>query len=64
MAKRTKTEKAQAETTVVDEFVKQQDVDIVVEKRLLALYTLQSIDTQIDKIRITRGELPLEVQDL
>lgn len=64
MAKRTKTAKSQAETSVVDEFVKQQDVDIVVEKRLLALYTLQSIDTQIDKIRITRGELPLEVQDL
>ena len=64
MAKRTKTTKSQAETSVVDEFVKQQDVDIVVEKRLLALYALQSIDTQIDKIRITRGELPLEVQDL
>ncbi len=64
MAKKTKTEKSQSEQTVVEEFVKQQDVDVVVEKRLLALYTLQSIDTQIDKIRITRGELPLEVQDL
>lgn len=64
MAKRTKTEKSQSEPTVVNEFVKQQEVDVVVEKRLLALYTLQSIDTQIDKIRITRGELPLEVQDL
>lgn len=34
------------------------------EKRLNALYTLQHIDSQIDKIRIIRGELPLEVQDL
>lgn len=64
MAKRTKNEKAQSEQSAVNEFVKQQDVDVVVEKRLLALYSLQSIDTQIDKIRIARGELPLEVQDL
>ncbi len=34
------------------------------EKRLNALFTLQQIDSQIDKIRIIRGELPLEVQDL
>lgn len=34
------------------------------EKRLNALYSLQQIDSQIDKIRIIRGELPLEVQDL
>ncbi|RLD82020.1 MAG: hypothetical protein DRJ15_02835 [Bacteroidetes bacterium] len=30
----------------------------------MALYNLQQIDSQIDKIRIVRGELPLEVQDL
>ena len=35
-----------------------------VEEKLIALYTLQSIDTKIDKIKILRGELPLEVQDL
>lgn len=35
-----------------------------VEEKLIALYALQSIDTQIDKIKILRGELPLEVQDL
>ncbi len=35
-----------------------------VEEKLIALYTLQSIDTEIDKIKILRGELPLEVQDL
>jgi predicted nucleic acid-binding Zn-ribbon protein len=38
--------------------------EITIEKRLIALYTLQQIDSQIDKIRIVRGELPLEVQDL
>lgn len=38
--------------------------EITVEEKLKALYKLQSIDTQIDKIKIVRGELPLEVQDL
>ncbi len=37
---------------------------VSVEQKLVALYTLQQIDSQIDKIRIIRGELPLEVQDL
>ncbi len=35
-----------------------------IEKKLSALFSLQTIDSQIDKIRIVRGELPLEVQDL
>lgn len=35
-----------------------------IEQKLKALYTLQQIDSQIDKIKIVRGELPLEVQDL
>ncbi|MEI8201978.1 MAG: C4-type zinc ribbon domain-containing protein [Bacteroidota bacterium] len=38
--------------------------DITIEKKLVALYTLQLIDSQIDKIKIVRGELPLEVSDL
>ncbi len=38
--------------------------DFSVEQKLIALYTLQEIDSQIDKIRIIRGELPLEVEDL
>ena len=38
--------------------------EITVEEKLRALFMLQTIDTQIDKIRIIRGELPLEVQDL
>jgi len=38
--------------------------DITIEKKLIALYKLQQVDSQVDKIRIIRGELPLEVQDL
>lgn len=38
--------------------------EVSVEQRLQALFTLQQIDSQIDKIKIIRGELPLEVQDL
>ena len=38
--------------------------DVSVEQKLVALYTLQQVDSQIDRIRIVRGELPLEVQDL
>lgn len=38
--------------------------EITVEDKLKALYKLQLVDSKIDKIRIVRGELPLEVQDL
>lgn len=38
--------------------------DLSVEQKLVALFSLQLIDSQIDRIRIVRGELPLEVQDL
>ncbi len=38
--------------------------DLTVEEKLKALYGLQMVDSEIDKIRILRGELPLEVQDL
>jgi len=38
--------------------------EMTIEERLRALYELQQVDTAIDKIRILRGELPLEVQDL
>lgn len=41
-----------------------ESVELTVTKKLTALFTLQAIDTQIDKIRNIRGELPLEVQDL
>ena len=39
-------------------------IEITIEKKLIALFNLQQIDSQIDKIRIIRGELPLEVEDL
>ena len=35
-----------------------------VEQKLKALYELQTIHSQIDKIRQVRGELPMEVADL
>ena len=38
--------------------------EMTVAEKLKALYDLQQVDTAIDKIRILRGELPLEVQDL
>lgn len=38
--------------------------DFSVEDKLKALYNLQRIDSEIDRIRTIRGELPLEVQDL
>jgi len=38
--------------------------EMTVEEKLKALYDLQFVDTSVDKIRILRGELPLEVQDL
>jgi hypothetical protein len=42
----------------------QENVEVSIEKKLHVLYSLQQIDSQVDKIRIIRGELPLEVQDL
>ncbi len=38
--------------------------DISVEEKLRALYDLQIIDSRLDEIRNTRGELPIEVEDL
>ena len=38
--------------------------EITVEEKLKALYELQKAVSQIDEIKILRGELPLEVQDL
>lgn len=40
------------------------NVERNIETTLEALYTLQRVDSEIDQIRIQRGELPLEVQDL
>ena len=38
--------------------------DITVENKLVALCKLQATCSKIDKVRIIRGELPLEVRDL
>ncbi len=46
------------------EKTKKAEVEISIEDRLRALYSLQLVDSEIDKIRTLRGELPLEVQDL
>ena len=43
---------------------KHSEADSAVEKRLIALYTLQTVDSEIDKIKIIRGELPQAIQDL
>ena len=37
---------------------------MTVEEKLRSLYRLQLIDSQIDKIRTIRGELPIQIQDL
>jgi predicted nucleic acid-binding Zn-ribbon protein len=61
MAKKVSTKKEeQVEATVIQ----RPDVDVAIEKRLVALYTLQSVDSEIDKIQTIRGELPQAVQDL
>ena len=38
--------------------------ELTIEEKLRAMYKLQMINSEIDKIRTLRGELPLEVQDL
>ncbi|MCB9169747.1 MAG: hypothetical protein H6594_05270 [Flavobacteriales bacterium] len=38
--------------------------EITIAEKLVDLYRLQVLDSQVDRIRIQRGELPLEVQDL
>lgn len=40
------------------------ETELTIEEKLRALYSLQVVDSEIDKIRTLRGELPLEVQDL
>lgn len=38
--------------------------EVTIAEKLDALFELQKIDSEIDRIRTVRGELPLEVQDL
>ena len=44
--------------------VKKDPNEMSVEEKLSALYQLQTLVSEIDKIKTLRGELPLEVQDL
>ena len=75
-----KTVKAEAETEVKEEVVAPKEetpavkeeapkpvedsVEVSVEQKLVALYTLQQVDSKIDEIRAYRGNLPLEIQDM
>ncbi|MDE6109967.1 MAG: hypothetical protein K2F72_06760 [Muribaculaceae bacterium] len=43
---------------------KKNDASLSVESRLKSLYELQTILSEIDRIKTIRGELPLEVKDL
>ncbi|WP_321287474.1 C4-type zinc ribbon domain-containing protein [uncultured Sunxiuqinia sp.] len=42
----------------------QEDKSVPISEKLKALYELQTVVSDIDKIKTLRGELPLEVQDL
>jgi len=46
------------------ENTKAESKEITVKEKLKALYDLQVVVSEIDKIKTLRGELPLEVQDL
>ena len=43
---------------------KKESTELTVKQRLKNLYQLQTMLSEIDRIKILRGELPLEVQDL
>jgi len=42
----------------------QEDKSVPISEKLKALFELQSVNSEMDKIKTLRGELPLEVQDL
>ena len=58
-----KTRSKVAGVEITDEFIQSddtsKDIEVSIEKKLLALFTLQQIDSQINKIRIIRGELQI-----
>ena len=62
-----KAEATKEETPVVKEEAPkpvEDPVEVSVEQKLVALYTLQQVDSKIDEIRAYRGNLPLEIQDI
>ena len=48
----------------MDTSYREEDKTVSVSDKLRALYELQVVASEIDKIKTLRGELPLEVQDL
>jgi len=46
------------------QFQRIEEKEVSIEEKLRALYELQNVVSAIDKIKVLRGELPLEVQDL
>lgn len=48
----------------LEEIMSMDHSEFTVEEKLKALFVLQEIDSNIDKIRTIRGELPMEVTDL
>ncbi len=63
-AAETKAKKTQKAKKTEEDKVTENSVVKSIENKLIALYTKQKIDKQIDDIQIIRGELPLEVRDI
>ncbi len=51
-------------TTDTKKSQSQEQTERSTEEKLRFLYEMQMVDSEVDKIKILRGELPLEVQDL
>ena len=62
--KDTAAEKKTTENPIIESKETAADAELSVEQKLKNLYKLQSMLSEIDKIKTLRGELPLEVQDL
>ena len=60
----TKEEVMEEKEEAVAEPATEVPVEVSVEQKLVALYTLQQVDSKIDEIRAYRGNLPLEIQDI
>lgn len=46
------------------QYVREENKNVPISSKLKALFELQNVVSEIDKIKTLRGELPLEVQDL
>ena len=61
---RTEPEPVQEPAPETQPVAEEDPIEVSVEQKLVALYTLQQVDSKIDEIRAYRGNLPLEIQDL